>query len=116
MRKSVAIFVLAYFVGLGMMAGSVMADDAATVAALLESPASSLNCSAPQSASTPGYCEKKSGASGTSRDGGGVKGKDLRLARGNECPPSSGSYCSDQFPVCCFKNNKYYCASSLSSC
>jgi len=116
MRKSVAVFVLAAVVSLGLMAGSSAADDAATVTALLQNPTEGLNCSAQSSANTPGYCERKSGASGAGRNGKTGTGKDMRLARGNECPPASGSYCSDQFPVCCFKNDKYYCAASLSRC
>ena len=49
----------------------------------------------------------------------GVRDSEERfnVARGNECPAASDSYCSDEFPVCCWSESKgYYCASSLSNC
>lgn len=39
-----------------------------------------------------------------------------RLAAGQECPANSGSYCSDQFPVCCMVSGTWGCYAKLADC
>ncbi len=46
----------------------------------------------------------------------GCAGAKMQLARGNECPASSGAYCSDEFPYCCGTPGNYYCAKDVNSC
>ncbi len=39
-----------------------------------------------------------------------------RIAAGQECPANSGSYCSDQFPVCCLVSGTWGCYAKLADC
>ena len=44
-------------------------------------------------------------------------GDSRQVAKGQECPAASGAYCSDEFPVCCWKEKKgYYCEAKLENC
>lgn len=45
-----------------------------------------------------------------------ILGEQDEVGRGQECPTNSGSYCSDQFPVCCLIGNDYRCHASLADC
>jgi hypothetical protein len=45
-----------------------------------------------------------------------ILGERDTIGRGQECPTNSGSYCSDQFPVCCLIGGDYRCHASLSDC
>lgn len=39
-----------------------------------------------------------------------------RIAAGDECPANSGSFCSDQFPVCCRVSGTWGCYAKLADC
>jgi hypothetical protein len=39
-----------------------------------------------------------------------------RLAVGDECPNLSGSYCPDEFPVCCMVSGEWGCYAKLDDC
>jgi hypothetical protein len=42
----------------------------------------------------------------------------IRVATGSECPATSGRYCTDEFPYCCYAPaaQTYYCAVDVSHC
>ena len=45
-----------------------------------------------------------------------VSGYMSTYSRGQECPASSGTYCTDQFPICCMVRGQWGCYASLSDC
>ena len=40
----------------------------------------------------------------------------MKLATGEECPNQSGSYCSNEFPVCCLVSGEYACYAKREDC
>ncbi len=111
---AIAIVILA---GLGIMGTSGAADRDVQLSALEAGPDAAAACTLGARAKSPGMCawSRAAKAAGESEKSGAPA--PLRLAKGMECPASSGSYCSDTTSQCCYSSSRgYYCAKSLSDC
>ncbi len=117
MRSRIFAFAIVLLAGLGLVGASGAADRAVQLSALEAGPDAAAACTLGARAKSPGMCawSRATKAAGESEKSGAPA--PLRLAKGMECPASSGKYCSDTASQCCYSSSKgYYCAKSLSAC
>jgi hypothetical protein len=58
----------------------------------------------------------RAGEPAMSRADRGQREKLIRIARGDECPANSGTYCDDVNPICCYVHDQWQSFAKREDC